>query len=179
VDCLVQYFYRQNYQSRSSSPATEDTRPDEAEGAISSTVLEQGSIDDSYPIFHVRVYALAELYGVPALKELALEKFNRVIQGNSQPDRFLNGVEEAYKSTIQEDRGLRDAIVNFFYTHSDLVNEERVQEILRKTSSLTYDLFMHWHKHQTTLKKVKPLWPGRQIFRSHFASITEWLLVNS
>jgi hypothetical protein len=136
----------------------EDTRPDEAEGTISASVLEKSSIDDSYPIFHVRVYALAEFYDVPALKELALEKFNRVIQDNSQPDRFLEGVEEAYESTIQEDRRLRDAIVNFFYTHSDLVNEERVQEILQKTNSLTYDLLMHWNKNQVALKKAKPPW---------------------
>lgn len=168
MDCLVQYFYRQDYQSSSSSPATEDIRPGEAEGAISSAVLEQSSIDDSYPIFHVRVYALAELYGVPALKELALEKFNGVIRDNSHPDRFLDGVEEAYDSTIQEDRGLRDAIVNFFYTHSDLVAEERVQEVLRKSepNSLTYDLFMHWYKNQATREKVKPLWPGMQSFGS-------------
>lgn len=153
VDCLVQYFYRQDYQSSSSGPVTEYTRPDKAEGAISSTVLEQSSIDDSYPIFHVRVYALAEFYNVPALKELALEKFNGVIRDNSHPDRFLDGVEEAYESTIQEDRGLRDAIVNFFYTHSDLLNEERVQEILQKTNSLTYDLLMHWNKNQATLPR--------------------------
>ncbi|GKU14305.1 unnamed protein product [Fusarium langsethiae] len=158
VDCLIQYFYCQDYQSSSSSTAMEDTKPDETEDAISSTVLEQSSIDDSYPIFHVRVYALAEFYDVPALKELALEKFNRVIQDNSQPDRFLDGVEEAYESTIQEDKGLRDAIVNFFYTHPDLVNEERVQEILQKTNSLTYDLLMHWNKSQVALKKPKPLW---------------------
>jgi hypothetical protein len=136
----------------------EDIKPDETEDAISSTVLEQSSIDDSYPIFHVRVYALAEFYDVPALKELALEKFNRVIQDNSQPDRFLDGVEEAYESTIQEDRRLRDAIVNFFYTHSDLVNEKRVQEILQKTNSLTYDLLMHWNKNQVALTKGKPFW---------------------
>jgi glycyl-tRNA synthetase beta subunit len=131
----------------------EDIKPDETEDAISSTVLEQSSIDDSYPIFHVRVYALAEFYDVPALKELALEKFNRVIQDNSQPDRFLDGVEEAYESTIQEDRRLRDAIVNFFYTHSDMVNGERVQEILQKIHSLTYDLFIYWHQNQGTLPR--------------------------
>ncbi|KAH7234026.1 uncharacterized protein BKA55DRAFT_695553 [Fusarium redolens] len=160
VDCLVQYFYRQDYQSSSSNPAAEDTRSDEAEGAISSSVLKQSSIDDSYPIFHVRVYALAEFYNVPALKELALEKFNRVIQDNSELDRFLDGVEEAYESTIQEDRGLRDTIVNFFYKHSDLLKEERVQDIIQDTNSLAYDLLMHWEENLIALKRVKSVWPG-------------------
>ncbi|KAH7169828.1 uncharacterized protein B0J16DRAFT_359145 [Fusarium flagelliforme] len=121
VDCLVQYFYRQDYQSSFCGPVIEDTGLGEAEGASSSLPLEQSSIDDSYPIFHVKVYALAEFYNVPALKERALEKFNRVIQDNLQPYRFLDGAEEAYESTIPEDRGLRDAIVNFYYTHPDLI----------------------------------------------------------
>ena len=114
------------------------------------------------------MYVLAEFYDIPALKELAFEKFNRVIKGNSQLDRFLDGVEEAYDSTIQEDRGLHDAIVNFFYTHSDLVGEERVQEVLLKSepNSLTYDLFMHWYKNQATREKVNPLWPGMRSFGS-------------
>ncbi|KAI3570601.1 hypothetical protein IWW34DRAFT_640941, partial [Fusarium oxysporum f. sp. albedinis] len=84
------------------------------------------SIDDSYPIFHVRVYALAEFYNMPALKELALVKFKRTLQYNSQPDRILDAVGEAYASTIQEDRGLRDAVTEFFYTHPNLVSEKRV-----------------------------------------------------
>jgi hypothetical protein len=159
VDCIIQYFYRQDYQSGYRDPATEDSVAEGMEGTTSPLPLDQNSIDDSYPIFHVRVYALAEFYNVPALKELALEKFNRVIQGNSHPDRFLDGVEEAYKSTIQEDRGLGDAIVNFFYAHQDLMNRERVQEILQKTNSLTYELLMHWNNNQATFRKAKPLWP--------------------
>ncbi|KAF9776791.1 hypothetical protein IL306_004969 [Fusarium sp. DS 682] len=159
VDCLIQYFYRQDYQSSYRGPATKDTRPDEAEGTNSPSPLDQNSIDDSYPIFHVRVYALAEFYNIPALKELALVKFKRAIQDDSQPDRILDGVEEAYASTIQEDRGLRDAITEFFYTHSNLVSEKRVQDILQTTNSLAYNLFMHWHKNQATPKKAKPPWP--------------------
>lgn len=100
------------------------------------------------------------MYAIPKLKELALEKFNRVIQDNKQPDRFIVGVEEAYASIIQEDRGLRDAIAKFFNKNSSLVNEERVQDILQKTSSLTYDLFMHWHQNQATPKKAVSLADG-------------------
>jgi hypothetical protein len=49
VDCLVQYFYRQDYQSSSSSPVTEDTRSDEAEGAISSSVLKKAVLTSDIP----------------------------------------------------------------------------------------------------------------------------------
>jgi hypothetical protein len=159
VDCLIQYFYRQDYQSGYRGPAIEDSVTEGMEGTTSPFPSDQNSIDDSYPIFHVRVYVLAEFYNVPTLKELALEKFNRVTQDNSYPDRFLDGVEEAYKSTMEQDRGLRDAIVNFFYAHQDLMDEERVQEILQKTNSLTYELLMHWKKKQARFRKAKPHWP--------------------
>lgn len=160
VDCLIQYFYRQDYQSGYRGLATKDSSPGETEGTIPPPHLDEDSIDDSYPTFHVRVYALAEFYEVPALKELALEKFNKVIQDSSRLGRLLDGVEEAYESTIEEDRGLRDAVVDFFYNHSDLVDEKQVRETIQKTKSLSYDLFIRWHEHRTTPKRIKPLWPG-------------------
>ncbi|KAH7184572.1 uncharacterized protein B0J16DRAFT_121046 [Fusarium flagelliforme] len=150
VDCLIQFFYHQNYQKPPRRVTKEDAEPeDEGKGTLTS-FLTQSTIGDCYPILHVKVYALAEFYDVPALKKLALEKFNNVIKHNLQPDRFLDSVEEAYASMMPEDRGLRGAIVNFFYAHPDLVKHERVQGMLKETNSLTYDLFMHWHGKQGT-----------------------------
>ncbi|RFN42556.1 polyketide synthase [Fusarium flagelliforme] len=146
ADCLIQYFYHQDYQKPPRRLTKEDTEP-EGEGK---GTLTQSTIDDSYPILHVKVYALAEFYDIPALKTLALEKFNNVIKHNSQPDRFFDSVEEAYASMMLEDRELRHAIVNFFYKNPDLVKYERVQGMLKETNSLTYDLFMHWHGKQGT-----------------------------
>ncbi|KAI3571955.1 hypothetical protein IWW34DRAFT_893620, partial [Fusarium oxysporum f. sp. albedinis] len=110
VDCLIQYFYQQDYQSSCYSLKMKDAESCDAEHEVSASLSEQDDIDDSYPILHVRVYALAELYGILSLKRLALEKFNKTIQENVQTHRFLASVEEAYTSTVQEDRGLRDAI---------------------------------------------------------------------
>ncbi|KAF5989281.1 polyketide synthase [Fusarium bulbicola] len=104
------------------------------------------------------VYALAELYGILTLKRLALEKFNKTIQENVQTHRFLASVEEAYTSTVQEDRGLRDAITEFFYTHPDLLDEERVQHTLRRTENLSFDIVMYWRHDRKTPKKAVPVW---------------------
>lgn len=106
-------------------------------------------VDDSYPVFHVRMYALAEKYDISALKRLALDKFNEVMEQGSSSDRFLDSAEEAYTSTIPEDRGMRDVIVKHFHTHPELLDEERAHETLRRMHSLLYDLLMYWHKEHT------------------------------
>ncbi|GKU15602.1 unnamed protein product [Fusarium langsethiae] len=146
IDCLIQHFYQQNYQSNNADhDATKDLGSSDTENAVSA-LPEQDIIDATYPILHARVYALAELYDIPALKATALEKFKGTIQDYFHPGRFLDGVEEAYVSTIQEDRGLRDVIVKFFYTHPDLLKQERVTNILQDIHPFTYDLFMYWDK---------------------------------
>jgi hypothetical protein len=159
VDCLIQYFYRQDYQSSCNSPEVKDAEPCDAEHEVSVSLSEQNDIDDSYPILHVRVYALAELYGILALKRLALEKFNKIIiQENVETRRLLASVEEAYTSTVQGDRGLRDAITEFFYTHPDLLDEETVQHTVRRTDNLSFDIVMFWRLDRQTPKKAVPIW---------------------
>nr|CEG02566.1 unnamed protein product [Fusarium pseudograminearum CS3427] len=158
VDCLIQYLYRQDYQSSYYSPKVKHAESCDAEHELLVSLSEQDDIDDSHPILHVRVYALAELYGILALKELALEKFNKTIQQNLQTHRFLASVEEAYTSTVQEDRGLRDAITEFFYTQPNLLDEERVQNTLRRTENLSFDIVMYWRHDRQTPKKAAPIW---------------------
>ncbi|RBR05325.1 uncharacterized protein FIESC28_11383 [Fusarium coffeatum] len=158
VDCLIQYLYRQDYQSSCYSPKVKDVGSCDAEHEVSVSLSEQDNIDDSHPILHVRVYALAEFYGILALKDLALEKFNKIIQENVQTHQFLASVEEAYTYTMQEDRGLRDAITEFFYTHPELLDEERVQHTLRRTENLSFDIVMYWRHNRQTRKKAVPIW---------------------
>ncbi|KAF5655031.1 polyketide synthase [Fusarium heterosporum] len=89
VDCLIQYFYRQDYRGSCYSPKVKDAESCDAGHEVSVSLSEQDDIDDSYPILHVRVYALAELYGILTLKRLALEKFNKTIQENVRIGRQL------------------------------------------------------------------------------------------
>lgn len=151
VDCLVQYFYRQNYQCSSGSSMVDDGHSEEFDGIT--LALEQDRIDDSYPILHARVYALAEVYDIPGLKELALKKFNEVINQNEHLDRLLDSIKEAYTSTVPEDRGMRDDIVKFLYTNAKLLDEESVKNVLQDITALPYDLVMYWRN-----ERVKHPW---------------------
>jgi hypothetical protein len=149
VDCLIQYFYRRDYQS--DRFGHDDGQRDKTRNENSEEIQDTDNyVDDSHPVFHVRMYALAEKYNVSALKNLALDKFNQVVQPSVLSDEFLHGVEEAYVSTIPEDRGMRDAIVKHFHTHPTLLDNECTQETFRRIHSLPYDLLMFWHKEHTS-----------------------------
>lgn len=106
-------------------------------------------------MLHVRVYASAELYGTLALKLVAFKKFNKAIRHSSQPNRPLDSVDEAYALMMHDDWGLRDAIVNSFYRHPDLIKEKRIQNRSKETNSLTYDMFMHWHNQQVIVRTAR------------------------
>lgn len=143
VDCLIQYFYRQDYQSNYQSLVAKAGQSNDFKGEAS-TSQGHDNVDDSHPVFHAKVYTLAEYYDVPTLKELALDNFTRIIMRDDlDTERLLASVEEAYTSTVQEDRGLCDAITEFFCTHFNLLDEERVRDMLRATDSLSYDMVMY------------------------------------
>lgn len=147
VDCLIQFMYRQNYQNNYGGLGDEQKdgraigNPDE--------IKVSDCVDDCHPVFHVRVYALAEKYGIPALKKLALDKFQKSMQQGISPDQFMDSAEEAYTSTVQQDRGLRDAIIDHFHAHPELLDDEFVKETIQRMDSLTYDLLMRWHREHT------------------------------
>jgi hypothetical protein len=103
VDYLIQYFYYQDYQRSSQGSTKTHTKLVDEEKADLKSSLQQSIVDDCYPIPHVRLYALAELHGTLALKLLALKKFNKTIHDNSQPNRSLDSVEEAYALMIPDD----------------------------------------------------------------------------
>lgn len=74
--------------------------------------------------------------------------------------KILNGRALKYTgtSTVQEDRGLRDAITELFCTRSDLLDDERVGHILRTTNSLPYDMVMYWHRNGGAPGKARDIW---------------------
>ncbi|KAF5723799.1 BTB POZ domain-containing protein [Fusarium mundagurra] len=136
VDCLVQFLYRQDYQDTHISHEDDQEEEDSVAKDSEDIELSDDYIDNCYPVVHVRMYALAEKYDISALKDLALGKFNKAIQQEPPLDRFLDSAEEAYTSTVPEDRGMRDAVVKHFHTHPELLDDERTYETLHRTHSL-------------------------------------------
>jgi hypothetical protein len=71
----------------------------------------------------------------------ALQKFEAEVEFHLQSKDFLLAIEEAYTSTVEEDRGLRDVIVRTVKKHKDLLKKPSVQSIVKSTQ-LGYDLLM-------------------------------------
>lgn len=69
-------------------------------------------------ILHARVYGLGEYYNVPDLKLLALRAFMDTFPPDDEYENFYPGdylalVQEVYSTTPEQDRGLRDIIVDY------------------------------------------------------------------
>lgn len=92
---------------------------------------------------HAKVYALGEKYGIQPLKDLALRKFESEAQFHLHSDDFLQGIREAYTSTVETDRPLRDAVVAILRSNKELLKKDSVKEVLKETS-LGFDLLLEF-----------------------------------
>ncbi|KAM5526659.1 BTB/POZ domain-containing protein [Fusarium oxysporum f. sp. phaseoli] len=71
---------------------------------------------------YAKVYALGEKFGIKDLKGLALDKFHAEAEHYWQSDDFLHAIQEVYNSTIDEDRLLRDIVVEVVNAHLELLD---------------------------------------------------------
>ncbi|KAF5689982.1 amino acid transport gap1 [Fusarium denticulatum] len=92
---------------------------------------------------HAKVYALGEKYGIQPLKVLALRKFAAEAPFRLHTDDFLKAIREAYTSTIETDRPLRDAVVTILRSNKHLLNKDSVKEVLKDPGlGLSFDMVM-------------------------------------
>ena len=66
-------------------------------------------------LVHVQMYALGEKYIAQGQKDLAKSRFTEVVQHLSN-DRLASITEYIYKSTHEQDRGLRDTMLRMMTT---------------------------------------------------------------
>ncbi|KAG8672924.1 hypothetical protein FPOAC1_006224 [Fusarium poae] len=92
-------------------------------------------------VLHVRVYALGEKYGIKDLKSLSLDKFKDEAQIHHHSESFLLAVEHFYTSAIKDDWGMRSVFVSVLQAKAYLLENERLQNVIRNTE-LGLDLIM-------------------------------------
>ncbi|KAI0815426.1 BTB/POZ protein [Xylaria sp. FL0064] len=95
--------------------------------------------------FHALVYNLAGKYSVRGLKSLAVRKFKQTATQYWDSGDLLEAARNAYTSTAETDRGLRDVIVAILHEHPTLLDREETQLVLRELGMLAYDLVMYTH----------------------------------
>ena len=96
---------------------------------------------DSHLLLHTRVYALAEKYDIPSLKQLAQRKFEMEMACYYDSPEFAEAIEEVYCSTVDNDRGLRDIVLQAFRCHPMLASTHDVYAVIKDTPSLAFELF--------------------------------------
>lgn len=114
-------------------PETSDGSSDEDDG------LEDA--DESNLLLHNRVYALAEKFDVPALKDIARAKFEMAMACYYDSPQLADAIEEVYSSTVDTDRGLRDVVLQAFRSHPQLANTKDIFEVIKTTPTLAFELF--------------------------------------
>lgn len=102
---------------------------------------EEAPVDEAHLLLHTRVYALAEKYDIPALKALARGKFEMAMACNYDSPELPEAIEEVYCSTLDNDRGLRDIVLNLFKCHEQLVHLPDIFTVIKETPTLALELF--------------------------------------
>ncbi|KAF5631134.1 amino acid transport gap1 [Fusarium tjaetaba] len=94
---------------------------------------------------HAKVYTLGEKYGIQPLKALALRKFETEAPFRLHTDDFLEAIREAYTSTIETDRPLRDAVVAILRNNKHLLKKDSVKAVLKDPGlGLSFDMVMQF-----------------------------------
>ncbi|KAF2868100.1 hypothetical protein BDV95DRAFT_157794 [Massariosphaeria phaeospora] len=98
-------------------------------------------VEKPYLVTHAKVYAIAEKYGISGLKSLARKKFAHQLELHLDSAEFPEACQEAYETTIDTDRGLRDILIQTFRAHRDLTLRKDVELAVRDTPGLAFELF--------------------------------------
>lgn len=101
----------------------------------------EADAENAHLVTHAKVYAIAEKYGISGLKSLASRKFAHQLELHVDSEELPDALQEAYESTVDSDRGLRDVIVQCFREHPDLSLRKDVEGMVRETPGLAFELF--------------------------------------
>ncbi|KAF2823014.1 hypothetical protein CC86DRAFT_299958, partial [Ophiobolus disseminans] len=79
---------------------------------------------------HAKIYEIGDKYYVVGLKELAREKFLRACAKYWDDEHFAPVAHYAFSTTPEDDRGLRDVVINTISQHMVLLNKPAVEAML-------------------------------------------------
>ncbi|KAH0536553.1 hypothetical protein FGG08_006583 [Glutinoglossum americanum] len=134
---MVDYLYSLDYddgakRSNPSSPGEPDIEPppEETKGETERPL-----------IVNTRVYAIADKYGVAALKLLSASKFESLLTGHETKEVFFATIREVYSSTPSTDRGLRDPLVRTIFSNmAHMMSVPGFTSVLEEVGELSIDL---------------------------------------
>lgn len=97
--------------------------------------------DDEELTRDARVYALADYFFMTALKEYAFKRFQAKIQKLWISETFVDCIREVYRTTNDDDKRMRDAVVQVARTNvNQLWSNKRFQDLVQENGKFAVDL---------------------------------------
>ncbi|KAK7924970.1 hypothetical protein LTR80_011961, partial [Exophiala xenobiotica] len=140
---MVSYMYTFDYKDEiDQNPDPDDPSLEEVEEAVEIISAKSDTIsnhDQDQPALFssVRVYAIADKYDIPPLKELARQRFGNWAKTNWLHEDFCNVAREVFDSTPANDRGLRDVVIQIVALHvNDLTEKPEFRNLIEEIGDL-------------------------------------------
>ena len=129
---MVHFFYHMDY-------LEVETAKIKAEPAAT-TPFKDYTLDDGILIDHARIYVMGDKYGIPGLKALAKSKFEDILKFTCAG--LVKAMRIAYVSTVDEDKGLRQLIVNKLHAYNiaTSLGKPEIDENVKDLPELGYAL---------------------------------------
>jgi hypothetical protein len=157
---MIQYLYTFDYDDKQKpdseatdipdhqkTSATTLTEPEDSTSEKQTTSLVKASPTSvAAPLYaplivNAQVYALADKYQIKGLKKLSKAKFKAGAKVHWSEGIFLEAIREAYKSTPEHDRGLRDIVAKVACEHIWVLwYRAEFMSVMKELQGFTLDL---------------------------------------
>jgi hypothetical protein len=132
VRFMIHYFYHLDYLEDETAKLRSQKREDDE--FDKTYALKTGIL-----IEHARMYAMGDKYGIPGLKELALQKYEEAYRYTSAG--FANSIIIAFTSTLDADMDLRNVIITYLDSALDIyMTKPKIDQIVRDFPQLSHAL---------------------------------------
>ena len=121
---MIRYLYRLDYHDQACASDVKD------------------SVTAGSPlVINACIYALADKYEIPELKEVAKQKTMAAMETEWKKECFLDAIHLVWATTPSSDRGLRDCYIPIISKHrTDLRAREDFMDVLRLRQDLAVDI---------------------------------------
>ncbi|KJY01921.1 hypothetical protein TI39_contig272g00004 [Zymoseptoria brevis] len=149
IGYLIYFFYHLDYEVK--MPRTGSGETSQARIAA--------NMPGASALAHAKVFAIAEKYQVPGLKNLAVSKFKAAMEVPQQKHADLAEIiTTVFNTTPETVRDLRDLVSARLTTDCTLLDRKDIEIAVNNVSGLTFELLRGAHKATAALQTARANW---------------------
>ncbi|KAI9809482.1 MAG: hypothetical protein M1826_003896, partial [Phylliscum demangeonii] len=135
---MIDFLYKLDYSDEGEPPNPSSEYED---GAVIRESPPTDLLECSALTVHARMYAIADKYQIPGLKDLSKRKFSTTVTDKWNNESFSHAVRVVYNSTPQNDRGLRDVVARIGREHIHALRDRgEFKCVLREVNDFTLNV---------------------------------------